>query len=128
MSLHRILIVDDAGATHFLLKDMLEFLGHKLIAEASSGQEAITAYEQYKPTLVTLDLGLPDIHGLDVLKKLLEMDPGARIVIVTGDSRKTSEMEALKRGAKGVLHKPFMIEELEKTLNRVLADAAPEEA
>jgi len=126
MTLNRILIVDDAGATHFLLKDMLEFLGHKLIAEASTGEEAIRAYEQYRPTLVTLDLGLPDIHGLDVLQKLLEMDPDARVLIVTGDSRKSSEAEALKRGAKGVLHKPFMIEELEKTIKSVLADAPTE--
>ncbi|PIP82565.1 MAG: hypothetical protein CO113_06555 [Elusimicrobia bacterium CG_4_9_14_3_um_filter_62_55] len=118
---YRILIVDDSPVLRVMLSDMLQELGHQVVAEADSGAAALSAYPEHKPDLVCLDVSLPDISGLEVLPKLRRLDPRAKVLIVTGNDQKTLEAKVKSLGAIGVLHKPF--DSLE--LGAMLAKVAP---
>ncbi len=116
---YRILIVDDSPVLRIMLSEMLQELGHEIVAEVESGNGALEAYPVHKPDLVTLDVSLPDIDGMEVLARLKRKDPQANVLIVTGNDQKTLEAKALSLRALGVLHKPFDAEELGVMLDRV---------
>ena len=115
----RILVVDDSPVLRVMLSEMLQELGHEVVAEVESGNGALEAYPKYKPDLVCLDISLPDINGMEVLKKLRRSDPRANVLIVTGNDQKALEPEALSLRALGVLHKPFDAGELKEMLERL---------
>ncbi|MFA5137831.1 MAG: response regulator [Elusimicrobiota bacterium] len=109
---YRILVVDDSPVLRIMLQEMLQSLGHQVIAEAASAAEAIQAFRAHKPDLVTLDISLPDKDGLTVLKELKRIDINAKVLIVTGNDQKALEADAVALKALGVLHKPFDSDEL----------------
>jgi len=115
---YRILIVDDSPVLRIMLSEMLQELGHEVVAEVDSGNAALEAYPKHKPDLVCLDVSLPDINGLEVLQRLRRSDPHAKVLIVTGNDQKTLESKALSLRAIGVLHKPFDASELGEMLQR----------
>ncbi|MEK7656804.1 MAG: response regulator [Elusimicrobiota bacterium] len=116
---YRILIVDDSPVLRLMLQEMLEALGHQIVAQADSAASAMKAYKEHKPQLVTLDISLPDKDGLTVLKELRQSDPSAAVVIITGNNQKAIEAQALNSKALGVLHKPFNQDELAALMEQV---------
>ncbi|PCI34846.1 MAG: two-component system response regulator [Elusimicrobia bacterium] len=116
---YRILVVDDSPVLRIMLGEMLQELGHDVVAEVESGNEALEAYPKHRPDLVCLDVSLPDINGMDVLAKLRRIDPHAKVLIVTGNDQKALEAKALSLRALGVLHKPFDVGELKEMLEKV---------
>ena len=115
---YRILIVDDSPVLRIMLQEMLEALGHEIVAEAENGEAAVKAFREHKPDLVTLDVSLPDINGLEVLQKLRRFDPAAKVLMVTGNDQKAIETRALALKALGVLRKPFDETDLRKILEK----------
>lgn len=101
-----ILIADDAVFMRRLLRDVLRPEGY-VVHEAVSGSDALESYERVRPDLVMLDLALPDVSGLEVLRRLRERDPDVRIVVVSAVSAEHGAPEALGAGAAGYLEKPF---------------------
>jgi two-component system chemotaxis response regulator CheY len=105
-SMAHILIVDDSAFARRVLRGMLEPSGHAVL-EAEGGMRALEQYALHKPDLVFLDQIMDDMNGLDVLGKLKELDPRAKVVIATADVQSSTEQEAMRRGACAVIIKPF---------------------
>ena len=106
----KILVIDDSGLARKNLRRMLQGAGHHVV-EAQDGIAALEMYFAEKPDVVLLDLVMSGMYGLDVLKKLRELDPGARVVVVSADIQTPSRDLARELGAGAFLSKP--VEEAE---------------
>lgn len=116
----RILIVDDAFIVRNNLKTILTKGGHTVVGEASSGEQAIKMYEKFKPDLVTMDITMPDMNGIDATREIISRYPGARIVMVSALSQKSMVLTALELGAKHYIVKPFTELNVTGTIQKVL--------
>jgi two-component system chemotaxis response regulator CheY len=101
-----ILIVDDNQLTRLQLRKILEGVGHR-VSEAREGLEALEKYSSDKPDLVMLDLVMPGMSGMEVLVKLREMDPGARVIMATSFIHQSSMDAARLVGENGFFNKPY---------------------
>lgn len=119
MSIHSILIVDDEILTLNNLKKILEKEDYE-VHVASAGEEALEIVEKYKPHLVLLDLMLPGISGIEVLKRVKEMERETIVIMMTAYEILEKAVEAMKLGAYDYLLKPFKINELKNTIRRAL--------
>ena len=109
----KIMVVDDAAFMRMRCSKLLTENGHE-VDEASNGVEAVEKYGTVRPDGVLLDITMPEMDGIATLKKLVAMDPGAKVVMVTAMGQQSMVIEALKSGAKDFVVKPF-------DANRVLA-------
>jgi len=116
----KVLVVDDAQFTRNMLKNIInktEF--GEVIAEAKNGVEAVSLYQELKPDLVTMDLVMPEQGGIETTEKLISIDPGAIIVIVSALGQEALVLEATKKGAKDFIQKPFKPAQIEEVLERI---------
>ena len=116
-----LLLVDDAGYMRRLVGIMAKKGGHEVAGEADTGTRAIELYTQLKPELVILDILMPDMNGLEVLKRIREMDPGAKVLMCTASEQSTHVQEALESGAAGYVVKPFTQDVLNEKITAALA-------
>src|ERR1035437_2468067 len=116
MTYLQILVVDDSLITVKKLSSMLTALGHKVVRTAASGVEALTAYEAYKPDLVTMDITMPDMDGIEATRRIREKSPDALIIMVTSHGQEKMVLDALKAGAKGYVLKPFREDKLKEVI------------
>lgn len=100
------MIVDDATVMRIRLRDILE-ARYKIVAEASNGQEALDLYEQYHPDFVTLDITMPQMNGIEALQMIVTLHPEAKVVIVSAVGQKKMVFEAIAKGARDFIIKPF---------------------
>jgi len=117
-----ILIVDDAKIMRVNLIRSIESIGHKVIAEANDGKSSITAYEKYKPDLVTMDITMPDMDGITAVKKIKEIDPQLNAIMITSHGQEPMVMNALKAGAKGYILKPISAEKLKEAIGKIFPE------
>jgi two-component system chemotaxis response regulator CheY len=117
----KILIVDDSALSRRTLRRILEAANYEVI-EADDGMTALEAYFLEKPNLVLLDLVMKGMYGLDVLKKLRELDPGARVLVVSADVQSSSHELVEEAGAKGFVNKPFDRDQILDALNAAVAE------
>ncbi len=117
----RVLVVDDAIFMRHMIKGILTELGHEIVGEASDGDEACDRYTELKPDLVTMDLVMPKMGGLDALKKIREGDGNAKVIVISALDQRQPLMDALKHGAADYVVKPFEKQRVEEAINRVLA-------
>lgn len=115
-----VLIVDDSRMSRKVLKNLLEEEGYSVIAEAGDGLEAIDAYKKCRPDLITLDITMPNMDGIDALKELIEYDPDVTAVMITAAGQQNKLIEALKIGAKKFITKPFEKEEVIRNIHEVM--------
>ena len=118
----KILIVDDSKTSRRFLRNMLEEAGHQIVGEAVNGQEGIDKYKQLKPDLVTMDITMPVLDGIEAVGEIMEYDAGAKVIMVTAAGQKTNMVEALKRGAADFIQKPFESEVILKVVEKVLEE------
>lgn len=116
----RIMIVDDALFIRTLLKHFLRQAGHTVVAEAADGEEACSKYAVYKPDLVTMDITMNRMNGLDALKCITSQDKNAKVVMVSAMSQKDMFVQAIKNGAKHFIIKPLTYEKVVEVVNGVL--------
>ena len=114
-----VLIVEDDAAMRRLLETFIGEIGHT-VAGVGSGQEGIALYTELKPELVLLDIKLPDIDGLQVLKRLKALDPACRVVIMSSYSNTHTVAEAMKLGVENYLTKPTPLPELRVLIDKLL--------
>lgn len=107
-----VVIVDDSRMIRKMLRGILENAGYAVIAEAGNGLEAITAYKQYKPDIITLDITMPEMDGVEALKEIIKYDPDAYAIMITAAGQQQKVIAALKAGASKFVMKPFMKEEV----------------
>ncbi len=120
----KILIVDDSGLSRRISRKILEEAGHEVV-EADDGMTALERYFLEKPDLVLLDITMKGMNGLDVLKKLREMDSSARVVIATADIQSSTRALTREAGACGFVTKPLAVDQILNAVNAGLrGDAA----
>ena len=102
-----ILVVDDAMFMRTMLKNMLIKNGHKVVGEASDGKEAILKYQELHPDLVTLDITMPEMDGLQAIKEIMKIDSNARVIMCSAMGQQALVIEAIQSGAKDFIVKPF---------------------
>jgi two-component system chemotaxis response regulator CheY len=115
----KILVIDDSGMSRRTLRRILESEGHKVI-EAEDGITGLEHYFLEKPDLVLLDLTMSGMYGIDVLSKLLEIDPEARVIVASADIQRATRALVEEAGARAFINKPFAIEQVLDTVNAVL--------
>lgn len=103
----RVLIVDDSDVLREMLRCTLEMLGHEVVGDAATGEEAFAAYDKLRPDLVMLDLVLPGIDGLEVLRRLRAKDPRAQVILFTGNNTEGLAKQVREAGGVCVMEKPF---------------------
>nr|WP_041580213.1 response regulator [Bacillus sp. 1NLA3E] len=113
-----VLIIDDSTFMRNMLKNVLSESNYLVISEASNGNDAISLYQEFNPDIVLLDITLPDINGIDVLKKLIKINSEAKIVMCSSMGQSFVIIEALELGAKDFIVKPNF-NELIPALNKV---------
>jgi two-component system chemotaxis response regulator CheY len=103
----RLLVVDDALFMRKMICGVAAEAGWQVVAEACNGAEAVSLYQQYRPDLVTMDLVMPVMGGLEALRKIRAVDPQAQVVVVTALDQKQSLMDSIRDGAIDFIVKPF---------------------
>ena len=116
----KILIVEDAQPVSNMLRDVLLLRGFNIVGEVSQGNKILSTYKKLKPDLVIMDIILPDMDGLMAAKEIINFDPRAKIIAMTGANKPNLKEEALNLGIKSFLKKPFTNTEFIESVNNVL--------
>jgi two-component system, chemotaxis family, chemotaxis protein CheY len=103
----RLLVVDDALFMRKLICGVAAEAGWEVVGEAGNGADSITLYQQLRPDLVTMDLVMPVMGGLEALRQIRALDPEAKVVVVTALDQKQALMESIRDGAIDFIVKPF---------------------
>ena len=118
----RVMLVDDHAVVRMGFKLLLqEAAVIEVVAEAASGEEAITRYPELKPDVVVMDISMPGIGGLEAVTRLLAKDPGARLLILSAHEDSSHPKRLLKAGALGYLSKRSAPEELIHAIHEVMS-------
>lgn len=117
-----VLIVDDIEFVRKTLAQILTAADYRVVGEAADGAEAVAAYARLRPDLVTMDIVMPNLSGIEAAKKILQIDSEARIVIISAMGQENLVMEAINLGARDYLLKPFSSQDVLKTLECALSD------
>jgi len=119
----RVLVVDDAIFMRKMISDILEGNDMEIVGEADTGALAVEKYRELKPDLVTMDIIMPEMNGIDAVRQIMSNDAQARIVMCSALGQQALVQDALTAGAKDFLIKPFnpsrVIEVVSKVLNQV---------
>ena len=115
-----ILIVDDIPFVRKTLSEIAVELGYKIAGEAVDGADAIEKYSALKPDLVTMDIVMPRLSGIEAARQIVQEDKNAVIVMITGMDQETLVMEAIQAGARDIIHKPFNANQIAKVFERAL--------
>jgi two-component system chemotaxis response regulator CheY len=116
----RILIVDDSSMMRRNLRKVIEDAGHSVVAEISNGSDACVAYEQHQPDLVTMDITMPYMDGIEAVKTIVEVFPNARIVMISAHGQEDKIYKAIKAGAKSYIVKPIRPVKVATVIDQVL--------
>ncbi len=114
----RFLLCDDSAFMRMMLRRLLERAGHQVIAEAGNGKEAVQQYRKHQPDLVTMDITMPIMDGVEATQMITQQDPQARIIMVTAMGQKEIIMSALRAGATDFIVKPFEPERVIDVVNK----------
>jgi two-component system, chemotaxis family, chemotaxis protein CheY len=120
-SMARILIVDDAKFMRLTLTGILKKAEHEIVGEAENGREAIDLYRELKPELVTMDITMPEMSGLEAMKEIKQEFPDAKVVMCSAMGQQKMVVEAIEAGAKDFIVKPFDEGRVLDAVNRVLS-------
>lgn len=116
----RVLIVDDSMMMRKTLRRILEKAGHAVVGEATNGEQAIAGYPQWQPDIVTMDITMPGLGGVETTKQLMQSDPAANIIVVSSSGQKHIMLDALQFGAKNYIIKPISESNLLPVIDLIL--------
>lgn len=117
----RVLIVDDSAFARNVLGRIIEEGGHEVVGRAKDGDSALEMFKRLHPEIVTLDYLMSGKNGAVILEEIIEADPHARVVMISGSGDYSVEENARKSGAKDYVSKPFMQRDLLKVIDHVMA-------
>ena len=116
----KIMIVDDSTYFRLKLKEILEGAGHEIVAEAGNGMQALLGFGQANPDIVTMDISMPNVDGIESVMRILNNYPRAKIIMVSAMGQKQFVLDALKLGAKHFVVKPLEKDILLNVVDKVL--------
>ncbi len=117
----RVLIADDAAFMRMAIKTMLDKNGFEVVGEAENGHIAVRKFKELKPDIVTMDITMPEMTGIEALKSIKEIDPEAKVIMISAMGQEVLVREAIALGAKSFIVKPFKEDHVVKTLNKVMS-------
>jgi two-component system chemotaxis response regulator CheY len=120
MSKPRVLVVDDDNLMRQILKAILNEEGYQVVGEARDGAMALQLVDRHRPELVCLDINMPGLSGLDVLKQIQSTLPETKVVMITGDASMATVRDAVGFGALGYIIKPFNASKVANSLKAAL--------
>jgi len=115
-----ILIVDDAAFMRMMIKDILSKNGFNVIGEAENGIKAVEKFSELKPDLVIMDITMPELDGIEAVKKIRTIDGNAKIIMCSAMGQQAMVIEAIQAGAKDFIVKPFQPERVLEAVNKVI--------
>ena len=116
-----VLVCDDAIFMRTMISDILSQAGFEIVGEAESGVQAVEKYKVLKPDLVTMDIVMPDMGGIEAVREICKGDPEARILMCSAMGQQALVVEAIQAGAKDFVVKPFQPSRVLEAVQRVLA-------
>lgn len=116
-----VLIVDDAAFMRMMLKDILTKNGFEVVGEAQNGKEGVEAFQKYKPDIITMDITMPEMNGIDAVKAIKALDPSVKVVMVSAMGQQPMVIEAIQAGANDFIVKPFQPERVVEAITKVLS-------
>lgn len=116
----RVLIVDDAKFMRMTLSNILNKAGHEVVGEGENGKDAIRLYRELKPDLVTLDITMPEMSGLEAVKEIKKEFPSAKVIMCSAMGQQKMVVEAIEAGAKDFIVKPFDEARVVDSINRII--------
>ncbi|MFO7818981.1 MAG: response regulator [Halanaerobacter sp.] len=117
-----ILITDDANFMRTMLAKIVEDNGYEVVGKAENGEDAIQKYKEVEPDLVTMDITMPGMDGIEATKNIIEYDPDAKIVVCSAMGQKPMVLEAIEAGAKDFIVKPIKPDKVKETLEKLLEE------
>ena len=117
---HRVLVCDDAIFMRTMISDILSGAGYEVVGEAETGVQAIERYQALKPDLVTMDIVMPDMGGIDAVREIVKGDANAKILMCSAMGQQALVVEAIQAGAKDFVVKPFQPSRVLEAVQRVL--------
>jgi two-component system chemotaxis response regulator CheY len=122
--LTKVLIVDDALFMRTMIKDILQGTGrYDVVGEATNGQEAIKKFQELQPELITMDIVMPVMDGIEAARTILKQDPTVRVVMVSALGQEPLVIESIASGAKDFVVKPFSADKVVKVIDQVMKAA-----
>jgi two-component system chemotaxis response regulator CheY len=118
-AVHRLMVVDDSNVIRRRI-ERAQDLEVEFVGAARNGREALEMHAKLRPTLITMDLTMPEMDGAECVAKLIERDPELRILVVSALADKLTAIEALEKGARGFLCKPFTDRQLNDGLQKLI--------
>ena len=116
-----VLVCDDAIFMRTMISDILSQAGFEVVGEAESGLQAVEKYRMLKPDLVTMDIVMPDMGGIEAVREICKDDPEAKILMCSAMGQQALVVEAIQAGAKDFVVKPFQPSRVLEAVQRVLA-------
>lgn len=116
----KVLIVDDAAFMRMMIKDILQKNGFEVVGEGCSGIQAVELYKKEKPDVVTMDITMPDMDGIEAVKQIKAFDASAKVIMCSAMGQQSMVMDAIKAGAKDFIVKPFQADRVLEAINKVI--------
>ena len=115
-----VLVCDDAIFMRTMVSDILTQAGFEVVGEAETGMQAVERYAELRPDLVTMDIVMPDMGGIDAVREIVKQDPDAKILMCSAMGQQALVVEAIQAGAKDFVVKPFQPSRVLEAITRVL--------
>ena len=115
-----ILICDDAAFMRMMIKDILTKNGYNVAGEAENGAKAVEKYAELKPDLVLMDITMPEMDGIEALKKIKASDPSASVIMCSAMGQRAMVIESIQSGAKDFIVKPFQADRVIEAVQKVV--------
>ncbi len=116
----RVLICDDAAFMRMMIKDILTKNGYEVAAEAENGVKAVEKYIETRPDLVMMDITMPEMDGIQALKKIKEADGGANVIMCSAMGQQAMVIESIQSGARDFIVKPFNQDRVLEAVKKVV--------
>lgn len=116
----KVLVVDDAAFMRMMIKDILVKGGHEVVGEAENGRVAIQKYSELMPDIVTMDITMPEMEGIEAVKQIRSQHPAAKIIMCSAMGQQGMVVQAIQAGAKDFVVKPFQSDRVLESLKKAL--------
>ena len=116
----KVMICDDAAFMRMMIKDILTKNGYNVAGEAENGAKAVEKYAELKPDLVLMDITMPEMDGIEALKKIKASDPSASVIMCSAMGQQAMVIESIQSGAKDFIVKPFQADRVIESIRKVL--------
>nr|WP_275901694.1 response regulator [Paenibacillus sp. SYP-B3998] len=113
------MVVDDTAFMRMVLRSLLEQMSHDVIAEAKNGKEAVDLYSRFMPDLVTMDITMPEMDGIEAVKQIKMINKDAKIIMCSAMGQRQMVLDAIRSGASDFVIKPIQKERLEEAIDKV---------